>query len=64
MVQQSSSPHDFSVDLDHDVALLPTQPAAYVPPTFPAQPAGHVIAAPKVGSEHRQGSEDASYVRL
>jgi hypothetical protein len=49
MAQQSRIPHDFSVDLDHDVALLPTRPAAYVPPTFPAPPGGRAIAAPKVG---------------
>jgi len=48
MAPQSSTPHDSPVDLDHDVALLPPRPAAYVPPTFPDQPAGRPIAAPKV----------------
>jgi hypothetical protein len=48
LAQQSRILHDLSVDLDHDVALLPSRPAAYVPPTFPARPAGQPIAAPKV----------------
>src|SRR5664280_3307061 len=51
MAQQSSSPHEFLpdelyADSDHQVLLLPTRLAAYVPTEHPAQSAGRPAVRP------------------
>jgi len=47
MVQQSNKTHNLSAVSDNHGVLFSTRAARYVPPVFPAKPAGRAVAAPK-----------------